>query len=458
MKHSLLVLASVVLLLAVSATPHAEGSADATQPRPPLRKLDPPRSLFITPAEGERVGAEIAAFSEIGLIVRIDGDRHEFDWSDFEAREINRIYRKLLRYTDKPAAALVELAVVLRDVEGEDSRAARSALKQAVRIDPDLREQAVAVLEGSRTRWQPPQTDEDAAASPPDAELGPGQDHGPRVAAHGDVRFWGDLSDEVMASSVETRKQFGELTQKKLDHRLALHETEYFLFYSDLPHREAERWAGLLDKMYERLADLFALEEGRNLFRGKALIFVFQREVDYHRFQQRMHGSNSMGSIGLCHGFGDGHVHIAFFRPESNWTFAYLLVHESVHGFLHRYQSPVHIPSWVNEGLAEYIASQLVPQAGIRKHRLRHAHAVLRQHNSFLGMFQAQHIRGWQYGAALDLTEFMIANSKKRYSDFIEGIKEGLTWRESLDQRYGVPLERLVAAYADDHDLPTLSP
>ena len=455
MKRALLAMACI--FITAHAAIGAEAASEASPTRPPLRWLDPPPAMFIHPTDGERLGGDMLAFGETGLIARIDDERRDFDWADFEAREVDRIYRKLLRYTEQPAAALVELAVVLRDLEGEESRLARGALRQAVRVDAGMREQALAVLRGERTRWHPPRADDDPSTRA-DATPEHGKEHGPRIAAHGNATYWGELSDEVMARSIESRKRFAELTQKKLDDRLALHETQYFLFYSDLPHREAKQWAGLLDKMYSRLADLFALPEGHNLFRGKGVIFVFQREADYHRFQQQMHGTPSQGSIGLCHGFGDGHVHIAFFRPEDNWRFAHVLVHESVHGFLHRYRSPVHIPSWVNEGLAEYIACQLVPQAGIRKGRLQHARASLQHKKSFEGMFQAPAIEAWQYGVALDLTEFMIANSKKRYADFVEGIKAGLPWEESLEERYGVPLERLIAAYAHAHDLRDLQP
>ena len=158
-----------------------------------------------------------------------------------------------------------------------------------------------------------------------------------------------------------------------------------------------------------------------------------------------MHGTPSQGSIGLCHGFGDGHVHIAFFRPEDNWQFAHVLVHESVHGFLHRYRSPVHIPSWVNEGLAEYIACQLVPQAGIRKGRLQHARASLQHKKSFNGMFQAPAIEAWQYGVALDLTEFMIANSAKSATPTSSRASRRAPLGRKPRTAYGVPLERLIA-------------
>src|SRR5690606_11851392 len=119
------------------------------------------------------------------------------------------------------------------------------------------------------------------------------------------------------------------------------------------------------DNMYNRLTDLFAIKRGDNIWLGKCLILIFRNSDDYHRFQAVMHQTNSGTSAGMCHGFGSGEVHIAFFRQPAEMQFAHVLVHESVHGFLHRYRSPVHVPTWINEGLAEYIAFRLLPKATV---------------------------------------------------------------------------------------------
>src|SRR5687768_10061477 len=106
---------------------------------------------------------------------------------------------------------------------------------------------------------------------------------------------------------------------------------------------------------------MFALEKGLNIWRGKGLIFVFTQANDYRKFQVLMHRTDPGQSAGMCHSFNSGIVHIAFYRQPDELTFAHVLVHESVHGFLHRYRKPSHVPSWANEGLAEVIAAELVP-------------------------------------------------------------------------------------------------
>ena len=43
----------------------------------------------------------------------------------------------------------------------------------------------------------------------------------------------------------------------------------------------------------------------------------------------------------------------------------------------------------------------------------------------------------------------MIQQSKKGYVDFINGIKDGMPWDESMKTKYGVTPEQLVNAYGN---------
>jgi hypothetical protein len=140
-------------------------------------------------------------------------------------------------------------------------------------------------------------------------------------------------------------------------------------------------------------------------------------------------------------------VHIAFYRQPNELDFAHVLVHESTHGFLHRYRSPVNIPSWANEGLAEVVASEMVPRPGLTMSAAADAKADLQARHTVEKFFESDHIVAWQYPVARTLTAFMIQQSKKGYVEFINGIKDGLKWDEALKQKYGVSSEQLVRAY-----------
>jgi hypothetical protein len=278
----------------------------------------------------------------------------------------------------------------------------------------------------------------------------PGIAKGPEVVGKVDETTWGKLTPEQETAAVEELKKFGEETRAKVNGNLVLNETKYFLFYSDLKPAEAAKWARMLDQMYGKLAGLFGIKGGENIFRGKAAVFVFAREEDYQNFQKTMHDTDAAGTAGLCHCFGNGDVHIGFFRQPNEMDFAAVLVHESVHGFLHRYKKPPTIPTWVNEGLAETIASELVPQKGKRQEYRQFAITQLRERGT-LGndFFTGDRLEGWQYPVAQLLTEFMIKQDKKRYVAFIDGIKDGMKWEEALTQKYGAPRDRLVAVFSD---------
>jgi hypothetical protein len=114
---------------------------------------------------------------------------------------------------------------------------------------------------------------------------------------------------------------------------------------------------------------------------------------------------------------------------------------------LHRYRSPVDIPSWANEGLAEAIASELVPRPGLTMSSAADAKADLQSRKTLDKFFEADHIVAWQYPVARTLTEFMIRQSKKGYVEFINGVKDGLRWDEAMKQKYGVTVDQLVRAY-----------
>jgi hypothetical protein len=282
----------------------------------------------------------------------------------------------------------------------------------------------------------------------------PGIAKGPETVGKVDEGAWGKLTDEQQAVAIAELKKFGEEARAKVNANLALHETKYFLFYSDLKTAEAAKWANMLDRMYLRLAGLFGIKDGENIFRGKAAVFVFAREMDYQAFQKTMHDTDPADTAGLCHQYGNGDVHIAFYRQPNDTDFAAVLVHESVHGFLHRYRKPPTVPTWVNEGLAETIAAELVPQKGKRQEYRQNAIAIVRERGS-LGpdFFSTDRLEDWQYPVAHALSEFMIKQNKKNYVAFIDGIKDGMKWEEALAQKYGVPQDRLVAAFADSWNI-----
>src|SRR5215471_499623 len=152
---------------------------------------------------------------------------------------------------------------------------------------------------------------------------------------------WPDLSDKDQEQAISQLKSFAQDARDKLGINLSAFETKYFIFCSDLSPNEARQWSSLLDRMYDRLSEMFAVPSGKNIWRGKALIFVFSKNADYQRYERQIMHTDPAGTAGMCHSGSNGNVRIAFHRQEDQLEFAHVLVHESVHGFIHRYRTPV---------------------------------------------------------------------------------------------------------------------
>jgi hypothetical protein len=200
--------------------------------------------------------------------------------------------------------------------------------------------------------------------------------------------------------------------------------------------------------MYARLSEIFGVAPGTNIWRGKALVLVFLQRETYNKFEQDFFHSDASKTGGRCHESSNGDVQIAFYRESDDRWFAHVLVHESTHGFLHRYRSAAGIPSWANEGLAEYIAFELVEQSGAKQANMAEARTDLQAHKDLSDFFAAAHIDNERYAVARTLTEFMITRDKAAYVKFINGIKDGMEVAESLQKSYGATLEQIVEAYA----------
>jgi hypothetical protein len=421
----------------------------ASKPATPLR-------VTVTTKSGPVTGRVISYDDQGFQLLVKEKDTRELAWSDLDAASLFRVRKPL---AGRDAGKLIDLGRELLPLDGGKEWADK-AFADALKVDPKRKDEV------EKIKSAPPPAPaaekgpgkggakggaKDGGANAAGGEMagGGGADDaeraGPKAVGGVQAQFWKELTPEQNAAAVASLKAFAEDTQRKLNKPLQLEETAYFLFYSDLKPEEAKKWAALLDRMQSMLATTFDVKP--NIWRGKALVFVFRLPADYMRFQQVMHNTDGSGTRGMCHTYGDGMVHIAFFRQANELEFAHVLVHESSHGFLHRFMTPVNVPSWANEGLAEWIANTLVPREKRQKEQQSTARNQLKQHQGVGAMFEAEHIEGWQYPVAEMLTTFMIDRYKKRYVGFITGIKQGLDWEASLQKHLNMNRQQLLEEF-----------
>ncbi|CAA9419114.1 MAG: hypothetical protein AVDCRST_MAG64-2763 [uncultured Phycisphaerae bacterium] len=423
-------LAVAAVLVAGWLVPAVAAAADAV-------KLDKPVRVSTVATDKSKVAGRIVSYDATGFELTDDkGVTTTVKWSALPPAKVMDVYGLLL--PKGTAEEWVAAGRVIYHLEGGKD-AGEKAFARALRLDSRVK---AAV---------------DDARKPPAMAAG-GGGGGELVGEAGKVttreevlkKLWGPQSEEDQAKAVAELKEFVAKHPKLKNESLKLYETKYFLFFSDLKQDEAKKWAGLLDKMYDRLAELFAVPKGSNIWRGKCLIFVFAKPEDYHDHEAKTYRTDSKGSAGMCHSFGNGFVHVAFYRQPEELQFAHVLVHESVHGFIHRYRSHVYIPNWANEGLAEVIASELVPQkARATDSKFRAAQGVRENDGVGGNFYSARNIEAWQYPVAEQLAAFMIAQNKKGYVAFINAVKDGVLADEALTKHFGASRDRLTAAYIE---------
>jgi hypothetical protein len=270
------------------------------------------------------------------------------------------------------------------------------------------------------------------------------------------VEPWPQLSAEEHAAEVAALEAFVKQVQGAFP-KLVLDATHEFLVATDIPPEQMRPFTAGLDRMHDFLCDLYGIPRGEPVWKGKCLVIAFRDQADFVAFEGRFMQAEAEGVHGLCHQRSDGRVITACHQGNDAGAFAHMLVHETSHGFNHRWMSPTRLPNWLNEGIAEWVGTKVVPQSNQVPLKEAQALEVMRARGN-LGaeFFTADNIQAVQYGMASGLVKFLTARDPRKFAAFVRAIKEGMPVEESLREAYGATLEELVAAYGKAVGVPGL--
>ncbi len=237
-------------------------------------------------------------------------------------------------------------------------------------------------------------------------------------------------------------------------------ETDHFTIYSTWPRSDDKALVQIYQRMYAKVCEQFDVPQGEHVWIGRLPVFAFWNQDEFVRFcvevceiPQEM--ADQAGGFATARGQFDAVVLGPVVKPgmsrqrAKDWFFN-LLVHESTHAFLARYISREHVPSWLNEGLAETIASELVPNTD-SDFKLRHAHAAIQAGGlPDPGMFTARNIPldALHYGSAQSITRFLIAKDRKGYLELIRNIKAGTSDTQALQTHFGLTTQELMEQWS----------
>lgn len=271
---------------------------------------------------------------------------------------------------------------------------------------------------------------------------------------------------EEIAAAMQKTQEVADLMQA-LEPGMRKIETDHFLIYTALPKSVDALLVKASDHLYDRFADLFNLADGENLWIAKLPIYATSGEAPFIALSQQAFGIPP-GQSGQAAGYHIavgpfrcvvlGEVAMPWFRTpeETKRWLVELLIHETSHAFLSRFISPARLPSWLDEGVAELNAKELMdkPRQTVSERRRLRAHDEIRRNGPtwFRPLFDMRAIiggRGETYGAAHSVVEFLYRSDRKRFVSMVEAIKQGQSGAEALQTHFGMSYNELNARWAE---------
>lgn len=391
----------------------------------------------------------------------IDGTFGERHWIELIYRDAWRILHRLIDRDipdDWLLLARVMLLISLDQPEAERwaERAFRHALRVAGdnemdtiehRID-DIRSEYEAKKQARIEREQDRDPDTRRARTPE-------ADDWPSTP-------WPDLSRNEQRNAVLTKKDDAKQALGAIDLQLEPIETATALLYTDLDRPQAVRIAMQLDAVGRELAKILHTNPNRNPFWGKAVLIVLSDRAKYDSLQSdgfgfiATPGSGQEAVPGRVHPIGPK-VFITLHHPGrvNDDEFELELTRLLVRATLHRHISPRRLPPWANDGLGMLVADRLHfdDSSAMQQHR-REALAFLRTLNhvdELRRVFEMTYADAhWpaleRRIAALGglFVELMVRSKPRDFVKWVEAVKRGGDWRETLDEVYGVTLDVLL--------------
>lgn len=399
-------------------------------------------------ADGTKIEGTLTKWSEN----HIDGSFGRRAWTELDAKDVWTLYRKVMDIESAPDWA--NLGRVLLICSLDQPRAIKNAERsfaRAKKIDPAMSEK----IQAARDEVQRIIAERKAEAEAQEADqlqTDTPEGHAWRPVA------WPAMTDSQRNAAVLTMRADAAALLEVIDLELVPVETDYFLFYSDMPRRESAKWARQLDRMYEKLAEIFDLEEGYNLFWGKAVIFVFSEQARFQEFEAKAFRFLVTDQhAGLCHPVGPK-VFVDFFRQPDDLQFAALLVHETVHGFMHRYKTPRRLPTWANEGFADYVASVSFRNSPVDRKLRRQGVRFVREGNEVDRVLEMSYQdQSWPgpdavgYSVSYLMVKLMIQDRPRNFGKWVNAIKDGEQWEDAMEDVFGVDRARLVDRFTRYH-------
>ncbi len=279
------------------------------------------------------------------------------------------------------------------------------------------------------------------------------------IPAPGPGKYRAPNSDDIL----NNRKQaldWGELVRTKIAPTMHLVESEHFMIFSTWNRSNDLALRNVCEEMYQKLSAQFRVAPSESVWIGKCPIYIFWKPVDYLQFSTEIDRSSKRRDD-LLHAAGyhssrgnfsyivlNGAEKLGTDRERAIQQFYSILVHEGTHAFMNRYISSRRLPTWVEEGFADYMAATLVPQSRANRKHVVETRRALNLGGDLFEILDRKTLSSAEYGVAQSLVRHLISGNPVAFYRFVVLLKQGKSETDALTLAYGATRQDFIRHWA----------
>jgi hypothetical protein len=392
-----------------------------------------PVSLALT--DGSVVRGVLLSAEAEKITLRVGNRERTFQTEKLKPVSVAVARRKTI--DPKDARALFELGLWCR--QAGLIRPGDSLMAQAVSIDPAYAQRRREVLEAQvgAQREVSPAPHPAGAPGDPDEES----------------RKFKPADEAQIRAHRQIAEAWARQVSKEISGDLHRVETAHFVIYSTWPESDDKPLRRVCEALYDRLLKQFDLKASESVWAGKLPLFVFRKAEHFQQFATRVDkvalrvpdmvkaGGYHSRRGDFCYVVLNGLEKVHASRRKTR--FFHVLVHETTHAFMARYVSARNLPKWLNEGLAEYMAKELVPKSLSANAYASTTRKALREGIDINPVFQGVPLDPFWYGISHSLLRYLVHRDAKALPELVTQIKEGTAAEEALRKSYGLDYAQL---------------
>ena len=139
-----------------------------------------------------------------------------------------------------------------------------------------------------------------------------------------------------------------------------------------LPPAQGKGYAALCERAYGRFCDILNVPDGEAVWDGKCKVFLFGTPAEFVRFAVALGGPAVAQSGGFARPTKREPLIVMPMYGQERVHLEQVLIHEMTHVFLQLYRKEVNLPTWLQEGCAQFFEFMHHPEDS----RLRQSRAL----------------------------------------------------------------------------------